>query len=72
MRKDTVEIRPFTDQEYALLVLQGLKRMVQRGDWYQGYVIARDITASDNAEIGDVVAAISLAQDIIRETIKSA
>ena len=53
-------IRPFTDTEYTLLVLQGLKRMIRRTDIFRGFVPPRNFVR-ENADSSEVEAALEFA-----------
>lgn len=56
----------FDDDEYAIVVLQGLRRMIKRSDYYIGFVPARSIM-KDTADAGEVGEAIQHAITAIRE-----
>jgi hypothetical protein len=53
-------IRPFTDTEYTLLVLQGLKRMIRRTDIFRGFVPPRNFVR-ENADSSEVEGALEYA-----------
>lgn len=55
----------FSDDEYTVMVLQGLKRMIRRSDYFVGYVPPRDVMR-DNADSGEVTDALQHAIDVVR------
>jgi hypothetical protein len=61
----THPIRPFTDAEYAVVVLRGFQRMVRRTDLHSGFIHPRDVMR-DNAENSEIIDALQYALDVIR------
>jgi ribosome-binding protein aMBF1 (putative translation factor) len=55
----------FSDAEYSIIVLQGLKRMVRRSDYFTGYVVPRDVMR-DSATASEVTDALQYAIEKIR------
>lgn len=49
---------PRSDAEYALIVIHGLRRMIERTELYQGFVLPRDITRA-NADRSEVLQALA-------------
>lgn len=60
------DVRPFTDAEYAIIALQGFKRMVRRTDLYVGFIPPRSVLR-DNAESVEVAAALEYAIEVMRQ-----
>lgn len=58
-------VRPFTDAEYAIMVLLGMKRMVKRTDYYLGFIPPRSVL-SDSPTVAEVNAALEHAIEVMR------
>lgn len=59
------EIRPFSEGVYSLMVLQGVKRMLKRSDYYLHFVPPSDVLR-DTADSGEVQDALQYAIDAVR------
>jgi hypothetical protein len=56
----------FTDDEYAVLVLQNMKRAMKRSDYLLAFIPPRDLMR-DTAEVAEVTSAIQRGIDVLRE-----
>ena len=59
-----------SDAEYALIVIHGLRRMVERTEMYQAFVLPRDITKG-NADRSEVLQALAFTDAILTSLIHS-
>jgi hypothetical protein len=59
-------IRTFSDSQYSILVLQTLKRLLRRSDYYLAVLPPRDILSKDEASASDVSLALDFAIESIR------
>lgn len=62
--KDT---RQFSDDEYAVIVLQCLKRAARRSHWITEMVLPRLIAENDTADSRDIVDALEHAIEAVKE-----
>lgn len=56
---------PVDKAQYSIWVLQGIKRMIRRSDYFMAYVPPRNVE-QDNANVGDVTDALQYAIEAIR------
>lgn len=60
----------FSDDEYAILVLQGVKRMLKRSDYFIGFVPPRSVL-HDSATAEEASSAIQHAIDALRDRLST-
>ncbi len=58
----------FNEDEYAILVLQGVKRMLKRSDYFIGFVPPRDVMR-DSATAEEATQAIQHAINTLRDNL---
>jgi hypothetical protein len=67
MLKNRSHVRPYSDEEYALLVLYDLRRVCRRpNSWITDVIRPRDIMSDDSASTREVQDALDIAIQAIR------